>query len=311
MKQVALVTGCFGFIGSHLVDSLLEKGYRVLGVGSLRDERNQFYDSIQSNPNFNLAGHDINDTELEQNINEDIDSIFHLAVNRSADNPVLLTEVNITGTVKILEIARKHNTRRFVFSSSAAVYGNPDQTPITEETPLNPNNPYGVSKVAGEMFVNLYNERYGIETVILRYFNVFGPRQAPNLGAISIFVNNAMRNVPITIEGDGTYRYTPVYVSEVVSANILASEAKTAAGSTINISGNEIIQILDIAHKVKKLIQNSTSEINFIESRQQWSNEHIGSTDTMKRILDFVPTKSFHAALEETTQWYLKEKSPQ
>ncbi|MHA1929056.1 MAG: NAD-dependent epimerase/dehydratase family protein [Candidatus Thorarchaeota archaeon] len=305
MKQVALVTGCFGFIGSHIVDSLLERGYRVLGVGNPRDETNQFISSVQSNPNFDLVGHDITDPELGQSIDEDIESIFHLAVNRSSENQVLLKQVNITGTVKMLELARKRNTRRFVFSSSAAVYGNPDQSPITEDTPVNPVNHYGASKAAGEMTVNQYNQKYGLETVILRYFNVFGPRQSPTHGAISIFINNALRDVPITIEGNGTYRYTPVYVGDVVSANMLASQIETAAGSTINITGNETIKILDIAHKVKKLIQKSTSEIIFSKSRPQWKNKHIGSIDTMKRILGLTPAKSFDVALEETVQWYL------
>ena len=310
MTKTIVVTGANGFIGSHVVDLLLERGERVIGIDNLRTGRRENLSSAMKNEHFRLLTSDIRDDNLIDQIGKDIDAIYHLAaissVKFSINDPLEVNDVNVRGTLNILELARKLNVNRFVFISSAAVYGDPDEMPVKEETRFEPLSPYAASKVAGEMFVNAYNSSYGIESSILRYFNVYGPRQAYSeySGVISIFINQALTDRSITIEGDGEQTRSFVHVLDVARATILAGEQKKAIGATINISGSELISIKRIAQMVKEQIQNSKSEIVHGPPRIGDVKDSIGSSERAQRLLGFTPGVPLDRGLQETVEWY-------
>ncbi|TXT56760.1 MAG: hypothetical protein BAJATHORv1_20353 [Candidatus Thorarchaeota archaeon] len=306
--RFALVTGCFGFIGSHLVEKLIENQYYVYGVGTPRIEKQDNFSSFIDSSHFDLLQNDITKIDTDFKLPKNIDVIFHLAVRRNKGEPLLLSQVNVTGTVRILELARLNKIKRFVFSSSAAVYGISEDSPITEKTNVAPQNIYASSKLAAERFIDVYTKRYGLEAVILRYFNVFGPRQAENHGAISIFINQALRGGPITLEGDGKYQYTPIYVTDLVEATLQASQKPNQSNSIINICGTEILQINQIAQKILEKLHKKKSKIIFRPPRANWGSSHIGSTDSMRKLLDFSPQWNFDEALDETIEWYRQKR---
>jgi len=232
MTNTIVVTGASGFIGSHLVDQLLAKGYDVIGIDNMRTGREENLTLARNNDRFRLLIADIRDDDLAIQIDSDVDAIYHLAaissVALSIEDPLLVTDVNAKGTVKILELAREVHAKRVVFSSSAAVYGNPEKMPVREDFTLNPLSPYAASKIAAEMYMRSYSSSYDIDSTILRFFNVYGPRQAYSeySGVVSIFASQALLNKPIKIEGDGEQTRSFVHVSDVARATVLAGGLK-------------------------------------------------------------------------------------
>ena len=170
MTETIVVTGASGFIGSHLVDFLLSKGCVVIGIDNMRTGKEENLASAISNDKFRLANADIRDSKLSTMIEEDIDTIFHLAaissIKKSVEDPLLVNDVNVNGTINVLELARKKNVNRFVFSSSAAIYGDPVKMPVREDFPFNPLSPYAASKIAAEMFIQSYGKSFGMNTTI-------------------------------------------------------------------------------------------------------------------------------------------------
>jgi UDP-glucose 4-epimerase len=224
----------------------------------------------------------------------------------SIEDPLLVNDVNVRGTINMLELARKLNAKRFVFSSSAAVYGDPEEMPVHEHCSFNPLSPYAASKVAAEMYVNAYSASYDIDSCILRYFNVYGPRQTYSeySGVISIFINQALKDEPITIDGDGEQTRSFVHVSDVVRATILAGEQRTAIGATINVSGTELISINRISQIVKEQAKQSKSPIVHGPPRIGDVKDSIGSIEQAQKILGFTPEVPLDGGLQETIEWY-------
>ncbi len=307
MEKSAIVTGCFGFIGSHLVDLLLERGYLVFGVGKPRKEKHRNFSGFIDSSQFQLLGQDVLDFKSQSDIPENIDTLYHLATAREPESPQRLTEVNVIGTINMLELAHRFHMRRVVFISSAAVYGNPNTEIITEQTLTSPLNFYAASKLSAEKYVKVYNLKHGIETVILRYHNVYGPRKVSHRGAITNFVNRALRDESIKIEGNGSYRYNPIYVKDIVEVTYRASQVERANGEIINIGGPETVTLLDIIKQVKHALPESRSEVIFSESRSNWGDAHICDTSYMAEILGFSPTQTLENTLSPTIQWYQSE----
>jgi len=253
---------------------------------------------------------DIRDANLSSLTEVDIDSVFHLAaissVKESLENPIFVNDVNVNGTVNVLELARELKAKRFVFSSSAAVYGNPDEMPISEECTFTPLSPYAASKVAGEMYIRAYSSSFGIDSTILRFFNVYGPRQAFSeySGVISIFINQALADKPITIEGDGEQTRSFVHVSDVARAMILAGEQKTAIGATVNISGTGLVSIRQIAQLLKENVKGSNSDIVHVPPRVGDVKDSIGNIERAQKLLGFTPMIPLDRGLQETAEWY-------
>jgi UDP-glucose 4-epimerase len=310
MAETALVTGCAGFVGSNLVDHLLDRGYSVLGLDNFSIGLERNIEPALMNPRFKLVTADIIDDDLAKHFDSEIDVIYHLAsissVKRSVEEPLLVHNINATGTLKVLELARSNQVSRVVFSSSAAVYGMPDKMPVTEETPVEPLSPYGASKIAAEMYLRAYHSTYGIETVILRYFNIYGPRQifSPYSGVVSIFSNSAIQNVPIIVDGDGLQTRSLIHIDDVVEVTRLAGESHRAVGETMNVAGTDTITILELANRILELMPDSESSIVHGPVRRGDIKESIGSGEKAKEVLDFTPSVALDDGLECTVDWY-------
>jgi len=236
-----LVTGGAGFIGSHLVDELLARGHAVtvlddLSSGSMDNLKNHV-----SNPSFRFIRGDIRDAKAVERAMADIDAVIHeaamVSVPRSIKDPELASSVNVGGTLSMLRASLNRGVERFVYSSSCAVYGEQEKLPIPEDAPPNPLSPYASSKLMAEENCRKFFDREGLETVCLRYFNVYGPRQSGGeyAGVMIKFLERLRANRPPIIYGDGEQTRDFVYVSDVVGATLLALERNGAAGEVINI----------------------------------------------------------------------------
>ncbi|MFW9863858.1 MAG: GDP-mannose 4,6-dehydratase [Candidatus Thorarchaeota archaeon] len=310
MVEMALVTGCAGFVGSNLVDHLLDIGYSVIGIDNFSTGLETNIESALMNPRFKLITASIMDDDVASQLDFEIDVIYHLAaissVKQSVEEPLLVHNINATGTLKMLDLARLNRARRIVFSSSAAVYGMPGKMPVSEKSPVEPLSPYGASKLAAEMYLRAFHSTYGIETVILRCFNIYGPRQAfsPYSGVVSIFINNAIQNMPIIVDGDGLQTRSLIHIDDVVEITRLAGESYRAVGQTLNVAGGDIISILDLANRILALVPESESSIVHGPARQGDIKESIGSGERAKEILDFTPSVTLDDGLERTVDWY-------
>lgn len=235
-----LITGGAGFIGSHLVEALLGQGHQVRVLDNLSTGRLAHLSSVIDQIEF-IQG-DIRAEEAVQKAAAGMEMIFHLAamvsVPESMARPVEAELINTVGTLNVLQAAQAAGVRRLVLSSTCAIYGDEPTLPKTEATPPQPKSPYAISKLAAEQYCRLFYEAFGLETVILRYFNVFGPRQDPSSpysGVISVFANRLAQGLIPTIFGDGQQTRDFVYVGDVVQANLLAAAALQAPGQLLNI----------------------------------------------------------------------------
>ena len=258
-----IVTGGAGFIGSNLVDRLLVGGHEVVIIDNL--ENNELRQRIESkgfpnwkNNNPNFVNEDVA-TMTDFSMLNGAHGIFHLAalprVQPSITNPLKYHSVNVNGTLNMLVACKEMGIKRFVFSSSSAVYGNVNTLPANENSDLNPVSPYGLHKVIGEQYCQLFEKVYDIETFSLRYFNVFGPRQ-PLLGQYSLvigkFSNQLLNDLPLTINGDGNQRRDFIYVGDVIDANIACMTIDHSGDNIINIGSGFNISVNEIADMLSK-----------------------------------------------------------
>ncbi|MDO8726616.1 MAG: GDP-mannose 4,6-dehydratase [Candidatus Methanoperedens sp.] len=254
----SLITGCAGFIGSHLTEKLLQEGHEVTGIDCFTD---YYPRAVKENNMKNALDHN-NFTFIEEdivNISEfpEVDYVFHEAAQAGVraswgKSFEIYTRNNILATQKLLEYYKDRKLRKFVYASSSSIYGNVDELPIREETPKNPFSPYGVTKLAAENLCNLYYMNYGTPTVSLRYFTVYGPRQRPDM-AIAKFVQAALNDDVIEEYGDGKQTRDFTYVSDVVQANLLAARSD-AVGESFNIGGGSRISVIDLIRMIKNAL---------------------------------------------------------
>ena len=305
----ALVTGGAGFIGSHLVDGLLSEGCEVAVLDNLSTGRLSNLSHIKDRITFYKA--DIRDRETLEKAARDCDVIFHQAavvsVPRTVDNPVDSAMVNEMGTLFVLEAARKNNVKRVVLASSSAVYGDDPALPKHESMNLKPQSPYAVQKLTGEFYARLYHDLYGLETVSLRYFNVYGPRQdplSPYSGVISIFMNKACSKKAPVIYGDGNQFRDFVFVKDVVRFNLMAANADKASGKIFNVGTGRYIRIKELWEKISQLAGNN-GKPNYEPPRPGDIMESVASIDYAGKTLGFKPEYSFDEGLEETFKYYL------
>lgn len=251
----ALVTGGAGFIGSHLAEALVSQGWEVT---VLDDLSNGLPANIPAGAEF-VRGNANDDRALEK-LQGTFDLVFHLAavasVQDSIERPVAVHGDNLTATLRLLEWARARGIRRFIFSSSASVYGDAGSAAIGEDAPKCPLSPYAVQKLASEYYCGIYQRLYGLETVCLRYFNVFGARQRPDSpysGVITLFLGAAAAGRPMVIFGDGGQCRDFVPVSDVVSANILAATVPTekVAGQAFNIGSGSTVSVSELCDLIR------------------------------------------------------------
>ncbi len=251
-----LVTGGAGFIGSHLVPRLLERGHSVVVIDNLSSGKLDNLSGVRDNPNFDFVEADIRDKTALHESSRGVNAVVHLAalidVAVSVSDPALTHEVNVTGTLNVLQEAAKRSAKRFVFASSTAVYGDVKSLPVKEDEVLHPISPYAASKAACEAYCSAFAGCFGLDTIALRFFNVYGPRNenSPYSGVITKFLRQAMNGEILVVEGDGEQTRDFIHVSDIAKALTLALEAKKLRGETFNVctgvptSINGLVEVL-------------------------------------------------------------------
>ena len=288
--MISLVTGGAGFIGSNLVDYLLKQGHTVVSVDNESANNEKFYWTHENGMALNVKG-DITDYKFMKNVFTGVDYVFHLAAESrlqpAIENPIGAVEKNCVGTTVMLQCARESGVKRFVYSSTSSAYGN-NPYPNVETQPDDCLNPYSASKVAGEKFCKMYTDLYGLETVILRYFNVFGQR-SPARGqyapVIGIFQRQEEAGEPLTLVGDGSQKRDFIHVEDVARANYIAATADLGdhIGEVFNIGSGKNYSIKDIADVISDNqvfipkrsgeMETTLADITKVESVMGWKPE--------------------------------------
>lgn len=304
-----LVTGGAGFIGSNLIKGLVaDKNIHVrvlddLSAGTLNNLK-----EVANGIEF-IKG-SITDLDMVRGACSDIDVIFHLAakisVEDSIKNPLQTSSVNIDGTLNLLSAAKDNKVKRFVFSSSAAVYGSINPVPIKETAPIGPESPYALQKYVGEKYCQYFSQYYGLDTVCLRYFNVYGPNQQESggyAGVIYRFIKNSLNGTPINIEGDGEQTRDFIFVDDIVKANILASRSSIKfKGNVFNIGTEKETSIKQLGNIIKEL---SGNNVNVTHSGQRPGDikRSCANTGSAKNELGYVSSMPLEQGLQRTIKW--------
>ena len=303
-----LVTGGAGFIGSNIVEALLEKGEKVRVVDNFSTGKREnivpFIERIE------LMEADILDLDTMKEACKGIDYILHQAalpsVPRSVADPISSNRVNVDGTVNILWAAKEAGVKRVVYASSSSVYGNQPTLPKQEDMPADPLSPYAISKYAGELYARIFHQIYGLSTVSLRYFNVFGPRQDPNsqyAAVIPIFINALMTGKPPVIFGDGEQSRDFTFVKNVVRANILAAQAEDPSGHVMNIACGQRITLNQLVQKLRGII-NSHADPIYTSPRPGDIRHSLADISKADRLLNYKPTYAMEEGLQKTADWF-------
>jgi len=302
-----LVTGGAGFIGSHLSEELVRRGHRVRVADSLITGKRANLDHI-SGVEF-LEG-DLADMAFAQQAVEGMNYVLHQAaipsVPRSVKDPITSNRANVDATLNVLVAARDAGVKRLVFAGSSSAYGNTPTLPKHEDMPDSPLSPYALQKVVGEQYLQMFTKLYGLETVTIRYFNVFGPRQDPSSpysGVISVFATALLENRPATIYGDGGQTRDFTYVANVVDGVLRACEANGASGEVINVATGGRISLNELYHTMKKLV-GATVDPVYVDTRAGDVRDSQADISKARRILGYEPVVSFEEGLRRTVEWY-------
>jgi nucleoside-diphosphate-sugar epimerase len=307
-----LVTGGAGFIGSNLVAELVSRGEQV-----------RVLDDFSTGHRANLAAYadqieiiegDIRSYPTVLKAMQGVDYVLHHAalpsVLLSVQDPITSNEVNVTGTLKVLQAAREAGVQRLVFASSSSVYGNSPELPKRETMPPHLLSPYAISKLAGEHYCRVFWELYGFETVCLRYFNVFGPHQDPSsqyAAVIPCFIRALLQGQKLSIYGDGTQSRDFVFVANVVQANLKACTAPKAAGNVFNVACGEQYTLLDLVTELVE-ITDRPAEVYYADPRPGDVPHSLADISLARTQLGFEPQVNFTAGLEKTVEWF-KQRS--
>jgi len=303
-----LVTGGAGFIGSHLVETLLGHGVRVRVLDNFLTGKPENVAPFLDGVDF-LEG-DIRDFSTCERACAGMDFVLHQAalpsVPRSIDDPFTTDEINVRGTLNLLRAAERAKVRRFVFASSSSVYGDEPSLPKREGTEGNLLSPYAVTKRVGELYGQVFTAIYGLETVSLRYFNVFGPRQDPfsqYAAAVPLFITQILNGQPPTIFDDGEQSRDFTYVGNVVEANLLACEAPAAAGRAFNVACAERITVNVLAGRINAFLGTSVEPV-YADPRPGDIRHSFADISAAEKVLGYRPQVDFEAGLARTVAWY-------
>jgi nucleoside-diphosphate-sugar epimerase len=308
-----LVTGGAGFIGSHIVDRLLKEGFKVRVLDNLSTGEKKNLAQHKNKKTFQFIEGDIRNLELVKRAVRGVDAVIHeaalVSVTRSVENPLLSNEINVTGTLNLLKASADAHVKRFVLASSCAVYGDTETLPNHEKLAPKPLSPYAVDKLAAENYAKVFYDVYGLETVSLRYFNVYGPRQkyGPYSGVISIFINCLLENKFPTIYGGGEQTRDFVNVEDVVEANMLALARREAVGEVFNISTGEPITINKITETLQKIMGKSLLKPVHAEPRPGDIKHSYGDITKARRNLGYKPKVQLEKGLSELVKSYSKQ----
>jgi nucleoside-diphosphate-sugar epimerase len=308
-----LVTGGAGFIGSHIVDRLLDEGFKVRVLDNFSTGEKKNLAQHQNKKSFQFIEGDIRNFDLVKKTVKGVDAVFHeaalVSVTRSVENPLLSNEVNITGTVNLLKACVDAHVKRFLYASSCAVYGDTETLPNHENLAPKPLSPYAVDKLAAENYAKVFHNVYGLETVSLRYFNVYGPRQkyGPYSGVISIFINRLLKNKPPIIYGDGKQTRDFINVKDVVEANMLALSKRKAVGEVFNISTGEATTINKLTETIQKIMDKTSLKPVHAEPRPGDIKHSYGDISKARRNLEYEPRVQLEKGLSELVKSYSKQ----
>jgi len=305
-----LITGGAGFIGSNIAHKLLEEGYNVKIIDNFSTGNKKNIEDVVDRIEF-FEG-DIRDIKLLSRIMEDVDYVLHQAaipsVPRSIKDPVLSNDANVAGTLNVLVAARDIGVKRVVYASSSSVYGDTTTLPKKEDMIPNPKSPYAITKLTGEYYCKVFYEIYGLETVSLRYFNVFGPRQDPKSqysAVIPRFITAMLNDTRPEIYGDGLQTRDFSYVENVVDANILACKSENVTGGVFNIACGKRINLNDLADILNKILNKNIKPI-YAEPRQGDVKHSLADISRAREILGYEPKYDLEKGLRETVGWFKK-----
>ncbi|MFC1745384.1 NAD-dependent epimerase/dehydratase family protein [Candidatus Riflebacteria bacterium] len=305
-----LVTGGAGFIGSHLVKHFVQEGHFVKVIDNLLSGHLKNLESVRDEIEF--IQEDIrNESALIKALNG-IETVFHQAamssVPKSIANPILSQEINVNGTLGLLCCCQKSSVRRVIFAASSSFYGDTETLPKVESMPERVKSPYAAGKFMGEIFMRLFYQIHGLETISLRYFNVFGPFQDPDseyAAVVPAFIDALLNNKRPVIFGDGMQTRDFTFISNVVHANILAFKAEKLRGEVVNIGCGKRISLLNL---LKQICKDMDLPFNpeFKEARQGDVKHSLASIEKAREILGYEPIADFSVGIPETIAWYRK-----
>jgi UDP-glucose 4-epimerase len=300
----ALVTGGAGFIGSNIVKLLLDEGH---GVVVLDDLSSGFRDNLDPFPQIELVEGDVRNEAIVSKIMQDVEVIFHLAASvgnrRSIDNPILDSQVNVIGTLNVLEAARDAGVKKIVFSSSAGIFGELKHLPIAEDHPTEPDTPYGVSKLAAEKLCLVYAHLYPLEAVSLRYFNVYGVNQRYDAygNVMPIFARWLLNGAPLVIYDDGEQTRDFVNVQDVARANLLAAQAEGVSGA-FNIASGTTITINHLAELMRGMVDEDVG-VDYQPPRKGDVRDSLADISKAETEIGYKPQVILEDGLKEYIEW--------
>jgi nucleoside-diphosphate-sugar epimerase len=303
-----LVTGGAGFIGSNTADELVRRGHNVVVLDDLSSGKQENLGGVRGK--IEILQHSVADLDKLQEACRGVDYVLHLgartSVPRSVIDPLETNRVNVDGTLNVLVAARDAKVKRVVFAGSSSVYGETPTLPKREDMPPAPISPYGLSKLAGEMYGQVFQRCYGLEFASLRYFNVFGPRQDPGSaysGVLSLFNAAVLNGTQPTVYGDGEQSRDFTYVGNVVEANLLACEAKRAAGLAINIGTGSRYTLNQTLALLEK-ITGRPAKAKYAQPREGDIRDSQADISLAKNVLGYNPRIAFEEGLKHTWEWF-------
>jgi len=306
-----LVTGGAGFIGSNLVKKLLEMNEDVRILDNFATGKRENILPLINNPHLTVIEGDLRSFHIVRTAVKGVDYILHQgalpSVPRSINDPITTNDVNILGTLNILEAAKEFGVKRVICASSSSIYGNSETLPKVETMPVNPMSPYALTKYAQERYCQIYYNLYGLETVALRYFNVFGPNQDPTSqysAVIPKFIKLMSEDKEPVIYGDGTQSRDFTYVENVVYANLLASNAEKAAGEVINIACGESYTLLELVKMLNEILGKNI-EPRFAPERTGDVKHSLAGIEKAKELLGYEVKVDFKEGLARTIEFLL------
>ncbi len=302
MKRT-VVTGGAGFIGSHLAEELVGRGYEVVILDDLSTGKMENIEQLLKRDNVKFVSGSIINLSLLQELFQDVDFVFHQAaipsVPRSIQNPLASHEANMTGTLNVLLAARDNGIRKVIYASSSSLYGDTPTLPKNEVMLPNPQSPYAITKLAGEYYCQVFQQVYGLATLCLRYFNVYGPRQDPNSqysAVIPLFIKRLSEGKPPIIFGDGEQTRDFTFVTDVIKANIIAAEG--GATGVFNIARGESIAINELARLIADIVGRNIEPIH--EEARSGDIKHSLADISGARAIGYEPQYSLEDGLRET-----------
>ncbi len=308
-----LITGGAGFIGSNIAETLIKKGDYVRVLDNFTSGYEHNLDFAKGNPQLDVVRGDISDAAVCERCCEGMDYVLHQAglksVPKSLKDPKSYNDVNINGMLFLLQAASKCKVKRFVFASSSSVYGNTDQFPQREDHLPKPISPYALSKLAGEHYLRIFSEFFGVETVGLRYFNVFGPKQALDdeySAVIPKFIHCIINNEPPPIFGNGKQSRDFTYIDNVVSANIIAATTPGIKHEVFNAAVGKEYSVLDIVAAINKILGKNV-EPKFLPVRAGDIFRSNSDISKMQRMTPYKPLVSFEDGMKKTVDHFVKK----